>query len=181
MDVETMMSRFSKPIVRVAVVGGGYLAAVLIASAAVAINVAGTSGPDRQGASGMYAFGDSMLFLGVFGIAAIPPTGAALYFLRSWRGFWRPLSVVGLAIAGTGLAAAVLYLVGRGTVPGSTLQVWAGFSVLRILIAPLLGLAFFLAGLFAPTRPDRIALLIATSMEAVAFGAIALTWMLSAR
>ena len=170
----------SKPIVRSAIVVGGYIAALLVASAAVAINVAATSGPDRQGASGMYAFGDSMLFLGVFGIAAIPATGAALYFLRSARGFWRPLAIVGLVIAGTALAAAVLYLVGRGTVPGSTLQVWAGFSVLRILIAPLFGLAFFLAGLFAPTRSDRIALLVATSMEAVAFGAIALTWVFSA-
>ena len=172
---------FSRPIVRVAVVVGGYIAALGVASAAVAINVAATSGPDRQGASGMYAFGDSMLFLGVFGVAAIPATGAALYFLRSSRGFWRPLSVVGLVIAGTAVAAAVLYLVGRGTVPGSTLQVWAGFSVLRILIAPLFGLAFFLAGLFAPTRSDRNALLVATAMEAAAFGAIALTWVFSSR
>ena len=129
----------------------------------------------------MYAFGDSMLFLGVFGVAAIPAAGAALYFLRSVRGFWRPLAIVGLLIAGTSVAAAVLYFVGRGTVPGSTLQVWAGFSVLRILIAPLFGLAFFLAGLFAPTRSDRIALLIATAMEAAAFGTIAVTWVFSAR
>ena len=172
---------FSKPIVRTGVVVGGYVGALLVASAAVAVNVAATSGADRQGASGMYAFGDSMLFLGVFGVAAIPATGAALYFLRSARGFWRPFSVVGLTIAGTAVAAAVLYLVGRGTVPGSTLQTLAGFSVLRILIAPLFGLAFFLAGLFAPTRSDRIALLVATAMEAAAFGVIALTWVFSAR
>ena len=170
-----------RTLVRSAIVVGGYVVAVAVASAAVAINVAATSGADRQGSSGMYAFGDSMLFLGVFGIAAIPATGAALYFLRSARGFWRPLSLIGIAIAGTGLAAAVLYLVGRGTAPGSALHEWAGFSVLRILIAPLFGLTFFLAGLFAPTRRERIAFLVATSMEAVAFAAIGLTWVLSAR
>jgi hypothetical protein len=172
---------FSRPIVRAGIVVGGYIAALLAAGGAVAINVAMTSGPDRQGASGMYAFGDSMLYLGVFSIAAIPATAATLYFLRSARRVWRPLAIVGLMIAGTALAAAVLYLVGRGNVPGSTLQVWAGFSVLRILIAPLFGLAFFFAGLFAPVRSDRIALLSATLMEAVAFGAVALTWVFSAR
>jgi hypothetical protein len=171
----------SRLVVRSAIVVGGFVAAGLVATAAVAINGAATSGPDRQGASGMYAFGNSMLFLGVFAVAAIPATGAALFFLRSTRGFWRPLAIVGLVIAGTSIAAAMIYLVGRGTVPGSTLQVWAGFSVLRILIAPLFGLAFFVAGLFAPTRSDRIALLVATAMEAAAFGVIVLTWVFFAR
>ena len=91
----------SRRVVRSAIVFGAYGAALLAASAAVAINVAATSGPDRQGASGMYAFGD--------------------------------------------------------------------------------GIAFFLAGLVAPTRPDRVALLVATGMEALAFGAIALTWAFSVR
>jgi len=129
----------------------------------------------------MYAFGDSMLFLGVFGIAAVPATGAALYFLRSATRFWRPLAIIGLTIAGTSLVAAVLYLGARGSVPGSTMQAWAAFSVLRILVAPLFGIAFFLAALFAPTRSDRIALLAATLIEAVAFGAVALTWFISGR
>ena len=171
----------SRPIVRVALVVAGYVAAAIVASAAVAMNVAATSGPDRQGSSGMYAFGDSMLFLGVFGIAAIPATGAALYFLRSVRSFWRPTAILGLVIAGTGLVAAALYLVGRGNAPGSSLQVWAAFSVLRILVAPLFGLAFFLAAVFAPTRSDRMTLLAATLIEAAAFGAVALTWLISAR
>jgi len=37
----------------------------------------------------MYAFGDSVLFLGVLGVAAIPATGTALFFLRPRQGFWR--------------------------------------------------------------------------------------------
>jgi hypothetical protein len=34
----------------------------------------------------MYAFGDLLLFLGVFGVLALFPTGLALYFLfRAFR------------------------------------------------------------------------------------------------
>ena len=129
----------------------------------------------------MYAFGDSMLFVGVFGIASIPATGAALYFLRSVPRFWRPISLVGLTIAGTALAAAALYLVGRGAAPGSTLHMWAAFAVLRVLMAPLFGLGFFLGGLFAPVRRDRITLFAGMLMEGVAFGLVALAWLISAR
>jgi hypothetical protein len=50
---------------------------------------AGTIGPDRQTSSGMVAFGDSILFLSVFAVTAIPATGAALFFLRPYPLFWR--------------------------------------------------------------------------------------------
>jgi hypothetical protein len=42
-----------KPFTKVAVVAGGYIAAFLVASAAVAIRMATTSGPDAQASSGM--------------------------------------------------------------------------------------------------------------------------------
>ena len=96
-----------KPIFKVALVAGGYVAAFLMASAVVAIRVANTSGPDAQAASGMYAFGDAFLFVAVFGVAALVPTGAALFFLRPYRRFWIVLSALGLAVAVTGIAAAV--------------------------------------------------------------------------
>jgi hypothetical protein len=63
-------------------VTAGYVAAFLMASAAVAIRVASTSGPDAQASSGMYAFGDALLFVAVCGVAALVPTGVALFFLR---------------------------------------------------------------------------------------------------
>jgi hypothetical protein len=40
-----------------------------------------TQGSIAQASSGMYAFGDLILFIGVFGVLALIPTGLAAYFL----------------------------------------------------------------------------------------------------
>jgi len=112
-----------KQFLKVAVVAGGYIAAFLMASAAVAIRVANTSGPDAQASSGMYAFGDALLFVAVFGVSALVPTGAALFFLRPYRHFWTVLSALGLAVASKGVTAAILFAVMRRLRPsrhGST-------------------------------------------------------------
>jgi hypothetical protein len=94
---------------KVAGVAGGYLAAWLIAWAAVAIRIARTSVADAQASSGMYAAGDSMLFVIVFGVAALVPTIAALIFLRPYARFWVILSTLGIAMGITGVAAAPLF------------------------------------------------------------------------
>jgi hypothetical protein len=154
-----------KPFLKFALVVGGYIVAFLVASAAVAIRVADTSGPDAQASSGMYAAGDAFLFVGVFGVSALVPTGAALIFLRPYRRFWTVLSVLGLAVAVTGVTAAILFAVGRNAV-ASPLATWAALSVLRILAAPLLALAFIVCTVFSPHRFSRFAFLAATVMEA---------------
>jgi hypothetical protein len=141
-----------KPLLKVAVVAGGYIAAFLMAYATVAIRVANTSGPDAQASSGMYAFGDAVLFVAVFGVAALVPTGAALVFLRPYRRFWTVLSALGLAVAVTGITAALLFAVGRHAT-SSPLATWAGLSVLRILVAPLLALTFSCARSSRRTAP----------------------------
>lgn len=163
-----------KPLAKAGVVAAGYFAACVLATAVVAIHVAATNGPDRQGASGMYAFGDSLFFLAAFGVASIPATGTALYFLRPCRSFWRVHSVVALAIATSGLAAIIAYAsarsIGPGSIgPGSIFSTLSSMSVLRILIAPLFAVGFFLSGLFAPNRPSRSALLIAAAADVVVF------------
>jgi hypothetical protein len=155
-----------KSSLKVTVVAGGYAAAFLAASAAVAIRMATTMGPDAQAAGGMYAFGDSVVFVAVFGVLALVPTGAALYFLRPYRRFWMVLSLLCLAVAVTGLTAAILFAVGRNATP-SPLATWAGLSVLRILVAPLLALTFLVCALFTPHRSPRFAFLAATAIEAV--------------
>jgi hypothetical protein len=68
-------------------------------------------------------------------------------------------------VAVTGVAAAILFAVGRDATP-SPLATWAGFSVLRILVAPLLALAFLVCTMFSPDRSARFACLAATVMEA---------------
>jgi hypothetical protein len=154
-----------KPFLKVAVVVGGYIVAFLVASAVVAIRAANTSGPDTQASSGMYAFGDALLFVAVFGVSALVPTGAALCFLRPYRPFWTVLSALGLAVAVTGIAAVILFALGRHATP-SALATWAGFSVLRILVAPLFALTCLVCAVLTPHRFPRVAFLAATVMEA---------------
>jgi len=80
-----------------------------------------------------------------------------------------------LAIATTGIAAVFAYHVSRST-SAAALGAWAALAPLRILLVPMLGTAFFLALLFAPTRSARRALLAATVIEVGVFAWVALTW-----
>jgi hypothetical protein len=162
---------------KVFLVVGGYLVAVVIAAVVVGISVSATNGPDRQASSGMSAFGDSILFLGVFASASIPATGAALFFLRPHHTVWRTLSIGALALAATGVAALASYLVHSNVPSRSNIAAWSKLSPLRILIAPLLAIAFILSALFAPTRAARIALLCASGIEIVVFIWVALIWL----
>jgi len=154
---------------KLAVVAAGYLGAILAALGIVALYVASTSGPDRQASSGMYAFGDSLLFLGVFGLAAVPATAAGLFFLRPCLPFWRALAVAAVAIAATGLAALGVCVAARAADAGPALHSWSAVAVLRILVAPVVALAFLVSGAFAPRPAARIALGAATVSEAVVF------------
>ena len=72
-----------KPVLKVAIVAGGYLLAFLMASAAVALHAALTRESGAQASGGMSAFGDLVLFVAVFGAVALVPTNAAFFFLLS--------------------------------------------------------------------------------------------------
>ena len=66
---------------KLSLVIGGYVTACLVASGAVYVNQLFTQDAATQASAGMYAFGDFILFVGVFGVLALIPTGLALYFL----------------------------------------------------------------------------------------------------
>ena len=156
---------------KVLLVAAGYLAALADAFGVVGIHIAATYGPETQASGGMSAFGDSVLFLGVFAVAAMPASGAALYFLRPFHTLWHIGSVAALAIATTGIGAFATYL----SPLSAHMAPWLGeWSPLRILLAPLLAMAFLLSGLIAPTRPSRLALLCASLIEIVVFVWVAL-------
>lgn len=157
---------------KIILVVAGYLAACVIASVVVSLYVAATNGPDRQTYGAMYDFGDSLLFLGVFALAAIPASGAALFFLRPFHTLWRIASVGALVIATTGLAALAAFLVP----PSARLNTWLELSPLRIFLAPPLAIIFFLSLVFAPTRATRLAFLCASAIEVVVFVWVALIW-----
>lgn len=165
-----------RPVGKAGLVAIGYIAAFAIALLAVRIYVAATSGPDRQDYDAMFAFGDSLLFLAVFGLAAVPATGAALFFLRPRPGFWVTLSVASLAVASTSLAAFLVYIAPQAFDSRSLLHSWSAFAALRILVAPLFAIFFLLSGLFAPNRSARISLIAATTIEMAVFAYVAFTW-----
>jgi hypothetical protein len=162
-----------KPYQKVAWVLGGYLACFLLAYGIAAVYVAHTAGPDRQTSGGMYAFGDAMLFLGLFGVSSLVPTAIALCFLRPYRRFWTVLSGVSLAFAALAIGAVVLFYVGRGD-PKTARGMWVAYSVLVILATPLLSLAFAVCAVFSPHRSARIAFIASTFAEAAVF----LAWFL---
>lgn len=120
-----------RPRVKFAIVLVGYLLAVLVAFAVVSIYVLATNGSDRNGSSGMYAFGDSLLFLLVLSFAAIPATCAALFFLREYRRFWSVLSIVAITVVTSGFVALWVRFVPPTDSPNSMLHVWAILSPLR--------------------------------------------------
>jgi hypothetical protein len=166
----------ARPLCKISLVLSGYAIAFGIATVVVAMRVAATSGPAWQAYSGMLAFGDSGIFLAIFGLAAIPPTTAALVFLRSYHSFWRIASLVAACIAATGIASVIAYFMFRTDNVGSISSTLAMLSPLRILLAPLFAGFFLLTSILAPVRSYRRVLLSAAIVELVVFTTVALVW-----
>jgi hypothetical protein len=151
---------------KAAFVVAGYAGALLLAWGVTHVYVLLTNNPDRQSSAGMYAFGDSLVFLGVFAVAAIPATVALLYVLRSVPAFWSAASLAAIAIAVTAVFALLPYALSESsTATGG----WRAFAPLRLLLSPVFGLAFFLALIVAPGRRPRRLLTAATAIELGAF------------
>ena len=168
----TLMTTWKK----FAFVIAGYLAAIVVAGVVVHLYILATDSPDRVASGGMYAFGDSLLFLAVAGVASLPATGAALVFLRAYRPFWTALSVAGVAWAASGAFALLALLAPHATAPRSWLEMLAALSPLRALIAPLFALVFLLAGIVAPIRWSRVTLLLVAATELAVFGLVMIHW-----
>lgn len=160
-----------RPRSKVLLVAAGLLAALVVAVAAV-----GAFGTGEAVSSGMAAFGDSLLFVAAFAVAAVPAAGAALFFLRSNARFWQAAAIVALGIAATGVAALAAYLSGKDIDAGSMLAALSAFSPLRLLAAPLFALVFFLTAVFSPSRASRGMLLAAAAGEAAVFLWVATEW-----
>jgi hypothetical protein len=124
----------------------------------------------------MFAFGDMLAFLVVFALAAVPPTVTALFLLRSRPGFWMPLAIAALILAATSVAALLIHLGETFPGPDAPQRAWPAYATLRLLLAPLCALAFLLAGILAPVRRARLALMAAAALEIAVLAAVALTW-----
>lgn len=154
---------------RIAVIVVGYLLAGLLAWVTVAVHIAASDSPDRQATAGMSSFGDAFVFLCVFGLAALPPTAAALWALRSCRWFWVGLAGVACAVAVGALATVFAYVGWRADAADGPMQSLALLAPVRMLFAPPLTLLLAASAVFAPLRSARIALVLATLIEALAF------------
>ena len=146
-------------VVKVAIVLAGYVVAIEVANVTLLLYQLATQGPDAQASAGMYAFGDFTLYVTVFCLMALIPTGLGLWFLRSSGRFWNLMSKGVLAFAMTGPPAALV------------LRFMSGFPLLsalaffRVFAAPLLYLGFMLCAFIARERADRRRLFVATLLE----------------
>src|SRR6185295_4189186 len=130
------------------IVVGGYVAAILSAVGVVLLYINQTNGPERDASSGMYAFGDALLFVPVFGIVSTIPTRVALVFLRQSRKFWIAFCVVALVVAITSLGAVVVTVLdSQQFALGASFDGWAALSVLRLLVSPFVAVSLGLSGL----------------------------------
>jgi len=156
-------------------VTGGYAAALVVAAAAVAARWLLQADAGSGGAAGMAAFGDALWFLIVFAGAAMPATGAALFFLRTRPVFWRIASLVALATGATGIATLVALPVAHcATLLPAACSLLAP---LRLLLAPGLALALALAGFFSPLRGCRRILLGCAACEVIVLLGALLIWL----
>jgi len=155
----------------------GYAGALLIAILAVKAYIVLTPHVDRQGAAGMTTFGDGILFVGLLAVASAPVTCLALFYLRPHHGFWQAAALSAALVSATALLA----LDGSLPIFRSSASSWAMFAPVRVLLAPVFGLAFVLLAIFSPLRPQRLGFLAAVIIEAVVFLSVGFLWLSSAR
>jgi hypothetical protein len=151
--------------IKLGIVGGGYGMALLVGLLVAQTGIWMTAG-NSHSSGGMAAFGDAILFLGVFGAAAIIPTCAVYYFLRPLRSFWTVYGGGVLLLAASALAALVVFFLAR---TNSGPSVWLILAVLRLVAAPPFAILMFLGGIFSPVASSRWMLFVGGALESIAF------------
>lgn len=158
------------------VVCGGYAAALLFACAAFYLRQLSQDATD-QASSGMSAFGDLLLFVGLFGFLALIPTGLALYFLRPFAPFWTVAGYVSVVLAATAIWAE-LTVAWVSDPPSPSWSIGVLIGILRLLVAPGLALVFAMAALLAPTHRPRWLLFGAAVTEGLVSLSALVYWLL---
>jgi len=140
---------------------GGYVAAPVAAFALVWMRSMLLPADPDEASGGMQAFGDLLLFFGLWFLFSLVPTALALFWLREFPRLWMALAIAALIFAATGPVAAAL--VQRTDDP---LGAAAGLLGLpRVLGAPLLAVGFAVCALIAPTGRARGVMLAAAAIE----------------
>jgi len=154
--------------VKIGIVIAGYIFALGCASAATYIQELSRRGTDAQASQGMFAFGQTMLFLLVFGGLALIPIVLAFYFLRSSVKFWNGFAVLCLAFSIIGLIIVIANAMMNANVlhiAESSATIISLFGVSGAFGAPILIVGFLVLAVIAPSRRPRIFLLASAGLE----------------
>ncbi len=154
----------------------GLVVALAVAWIAVELRQRATQGPDALASSGMYAFGDLVLGVGVFGVLALVPMALTLYWLRPVARFWSALQWGAILFALTGclaVAASIWALQSRSA--------WLILAHARIGLMPLGALALLMCTVFAPQARQRWLLLATAIGDGALFAAIVISMLVRSR
>lgn len=132
----------------------GFAIAFLIATGAVWLHNFLFPLPSDEAFGGMAAFGDFVLFSGVFCLVSIIPSIALFRLVRGWQSFWPVWTAFALFLAFTGAAAGLMYLA-PNLAGENQFPVLYAFAPLRILGCAPLVLVFAISGSLAPVRTNR--------------------------
>ncbi len=166
-----------KTLIKLGVVLAACVAAFLVADAAVYLRDLRMPA-EAKTSEGMYAWGECIFALEVFGVCATVPAALALYFLRPVRKLWLVFSLGCLTLAATGpVAGAVVVWVHSLHTDGGAWRTFVDVGVFRTLLSFLLAPSILVSVFVAPTRRCRWILLAATAMEGAAFASL-FAWLL---
>jgi hypothetical protein len=156
---------------KIGIVIAGYILALVGAFLAVYIRELATRGTDAQASQGMYAFGEDILFLVVFGVLALVPTALGFYFLRPIVKFWNWFAVLCLLFAITRpvVVIANTFMNANGGYQSYPLGLLLSLmGVLGIFAAPVFAVGFLILAFIAPSGRSRLLMLIAAGCEGLA-------------
>jgi len=154
---------------KIGAVALGLVVAFAVAWIAVEVRQRTTQGPDAQASAGMYAFGDLLLGVAVFGVIALLPLALGLYWLRPVARFWSALVGGALLFAMTGILA-----LAAGLIAGGSTSSWLLLAHVRFGLMPLSALALLACALFAPQPRQRWLLLVSAMSDGIIFVGVVL-------
>ena len=155
---------------KIGIVIVGYILACAAAYIATYIWELTTRGTDAQASQGMFAFGQTVLFLVVFGGLALIPTVLAFYFLRSSEKFWNGFALLCLVFSITWIIIVIANALINANIlhiAESSAAVVSLFGVLGAFGAPIFIVGFLVLAVIAPSRRPRILLLVSAGLEAL--------------
>lgn len=155
----------------------GYLLAAILATAGVWLYHSLATLDPAEASGGMAAFGDLVLFMALFSLAALLPTAKILRLLRGSQAFWTGWSSLSLLVTATGVFMSALILA-PGLVRAGAFPTLDMLAPLRVLIAAPLAMIFALSALVAPGVRAKWVFLICTGIELIGFTSVMLKWTL---